>query len=128
MREQVGIIAQRFGAFHGEEKRDPALGLCLLNFRKRLAEDEARRGFQFRLEQRDLIQRHAQRVSGQVFVLDVKRDAEQADVARFKLGQKICRDDRPPRAAQEKTKRQIEMQVDQSLRMEARDSFFDLVS
>ena len=60
-------------------------------------------------------------------VFDVKGNAEQADIARLKLGQKIRRDDIAPRAAQEKAKRQIEVQVDQTVGMETRDSFFDLV-
>ena len=68
---------------------------------------------------RDLIERNAQCWLTQVLVFDIKRDAEQADVARLKLRQEIRRDHIPARATQEETERQIEVQVDQTIGVEA---------
>ena len=107
--EQMEIVAQRLGPFHREEKRNSIFPRSLLNLGKGPAEHETRRRFQLRFEQRHLIQRHAQRLLPQKSVLDIKRDAEQADVTRLKLRQEIRRDDIPARLAQKENERQIEV-------------------
>ena len=56
--QEIEVVPQRFGTFHRQEQRDPAVRLGLLNFSKCFAKDEARSGFQLRLEQRNLIQCH----------------------------------------------------------------------
>ena len=91
-----------------------------------LAERQSRRDFEFRLEQSDLIERNAQCLI-EILILDVKRHTEQADVAGLELGQKVCRDHISARATQKESERQIEVQIDQSAGVQARDPFLDRV-
>src|SRR5450432_747471 len=125
--QQVEIVAQRLGSFHCEEQCDPSFPPCLLNFGKRPAKHEARRRLQLRLEERHLVERHAQRLFAQVLVRHIERDAQQTDVTRLKLREEIRRDDVPARAAEEKNERKIEVQIDQPAGMETANSFFDRV-
>ncbi len=122
--QEMKIVTQRFGTFHREEKRDALFALRLLDFRKGPAQHQPRIKFHFGLEQRDLIERDAQRLLAEIFVLDVKGDPEQAHVARLKLRQEIRRNDIPARSTEKKTERQIEVQIDQPPGVETRNSVF----
>src|SRR3982751_1901470 len=127
-RDEIEILAQRFGPFHREKQSDLSRALRPLDLGKTAAKRQARSGFDFRLEQRDLVQHDPEPLFPEILVLDVNGKAKQTNVTRFKFRQKIRRDDIPAWPTQKETERQIEMKIDQLTRVERSDSLFDLIA
>src|ERR1700730_17134161 len=111
---EVWIVAERFGPFHGKNESDTAFRLRALDLGKRSTEHEPRRRLHFGVKKRDLIERDSQCLIRQIFVLYVNRDSEQADVAGLQLGQEIGCNDVSARAIPEKVQWQIEVHIHQA--------------
>jgi hypothetical protein len=98
--------------------------LCRFDLGKRSAKNKTRIGFDLGFEEGDLIERHRQRTIGQIFILDIERNPEQADIPGLEVRQKIGPEQIPPPGFEKKPERQIEMEIDQPAIVQARDPVF----
>ena len=101
--KKVGIMIQRFGAFHGQNESDPVFRLRTLHIRKRSAEHQPRRRLNLGMKNSDLIERDFQSLIRQIFVFYVNRDSEEADVTGLEFGEKIGGNDVSAPAIPKKT-------------------------
>ena len=118
------IGAEWLRALHRQNQSDLLVALRRFDLGKRSAKNKTRIGFDLGFEEGDLIERHRQRTIGQIFILDIERNPEQAHIPGLELRQIIRREQIPPLGFEKKPEGQIEMKIDQPASMQARDPVF----
>src|SRR5205814_7282707 len=91
--QQIEIGAERFDALHSEQERDLVLLSRAQNFPIAPANREPVRFADLDVKTRNLVQRDAQSHLGQIAIVQIKRNARHADVARLEVFQEIGGED-----------------------------------
>jgi hypothetical protein len=115
--EQIQILAQRLNTFHGDDQSNFARRPRARDFVIALANGQALCVSHLGIQACDLVEADTQSHLGQITVLYINGDSQQANVSRLEFRQKMRHQHTGPVALLIQIDQQIEMKIDHAIRM-----------